>query len=195
MRAGRDVVLALVLGVSSVAVAADDVGQRSQEAMAVTQSFMKELGKTMMGTMKAQGPVAAIKVCAEKAPELTAAISRRQGWKVTRVGTRVRNPMLGMPDVWEQKVLAQFQARLERGEPIKGMYFSEVVNEPDGRYFRFAKAIGVKPKCLICHGAEADIPAPVRQHLKAQYPFDQATGYRAGELRGAVTIKQPLISM
>ena len=28
--------------------------------------------------------------------------------------------------------------------------------------------------------------------LKQQYPFDRAIGYKTGELRGAVSIKQPI---
>ncbi len=187
-------VLGLALGLSCTVVA-DELDQRSAEAMALTKSFMQQLGRTMTGVMKQQGPVAAIKVCAEQAPQMTAQLSRSRGWRVTRIGTRVRNPMLGMADVWEQQVLAQFQARLERGEALQSMSFAEVVTEPDGRYFRFAKAIGVKPKCLVCHGGEGDIPAAVQQLLDEHYPFDRATGYRAGELRGAVSIKQPLSRM
>ncbi len=172
-----------------------EVEQRSEEALAVTQSFMQQLGKTMMRTMKQEGPVAAIKVCAEQAPQMTAQISRQRGWKVTRIGTRVRNPMLGMGDTWEQRVLARFQQRLAEGDALNTMVFAEIVTEPDGRYFRFAKAIGVKPKCLVCHGSKKDMPEAVQQLLQARYPFDQATGYRPGELRGAVSIKQPLHSM
>ncbi len=165
---------------------------RHQEAMAVTKQFMQQLGKTMKQAMKSGGPAAAIEVCAEQAPALTSAISRQHGWKVTRVGTRVRNPMLGMPDAWEQKVLARFQERVAAGEPIKPMAFSEVVEEPDGRYFRFMKAIPVKPGCLACHGPAEAIAPEVREILARRYPHDRATGYRAGELRGAVSIKQPL---
>lgn len=192
----QNAALALTLGLSATtSVAADTVEQRTQAAMEVAQSFMMQLGKTMKSTMQKDGPVAAINVCSEQAPKMTADISRNQGWKVTRVSTRVRNPMLGMPDVWEQKVLAQFQARLEQGESLKTMSFSEMVTEPNGRYFRFAKAIGVKPQCLTCHGNKNDIPSTVKQKLHQQYPFDKATNYRVGDLRGAVSIKQPLPSM
>jgi len=70
-----------------------------------------------------------------------------------------------------------------------------LASEPNGRYFRFAKAIGVKPQCLTCHGSKNDIPSAVKQKLHQQYPFDRATDYRTGDLRGAVSIKQPLPSM
>jgi hypothetical protein len=103
----------------------------------------------------------------------------------------VRNPLLGMPDAWEQKVLGEFAERATKGEAFSGMTQSEVVTEPGGRYYRFMKAIAVQPQCLLCHGPVATIPGEIQQRLKAQYPFDTATGYQAGELRGAVSIKQP----
>ena len=170
-------------------------GQASEEslkaAQETTKQFVQKLADTMKKEMKANGPAAAIKVCREMAPEIAGEISREKGWKVTRVGTRVRNPMLGTPDEWEQKVLADFQKRLDGGESLQTMAYSEWVEEPNGRYFRFMKAMGVKPVCLTCHGNEKDIPEPVKKVLNENYPHDQATGYSAGDLRGAVSIKQP----
>lgn len=43
-------------------------------------------------------------------------LSRERGWRVTRVGTRVRNPLLGKPDAWEQQVLAGFTERAAKGK-------------------------------------------------------------------------------
>lgn len=69
---------------------------------------------------------------------------------------------------------------------------SEVVMEPDGQYYRFMRPIALQPQCVLCHGLSEQIPEEIRNVLKRQYPFDAATGYKAGELRGAVSIKQPL---
>lgn len=88
-------------------------------------------------------------------------------------------------------MLGEFAERATKGEAFAGMTQSEVVTEPSGRYYRFMKAIAVQPQCLLCHGPVATIPSEIQQRLKAQYPFDTATGYQAGELRGAVSIKQP----
>jgi hypothetical protein len=54
------------------------------------------------------------------------------------------------------------------------------------------KAIGVAPQCLMCHGSTEQIAEPLRVQLQTLYPHDRAVGYRAGDLRGAVSIKQPL---
>jgi hypothetical protein len=97
-----------------------------------------------------------------------------------------------MPDVWEQQVLATFAERAAKGEELTGMTHSEIVTEPNGRYYRFMKPIVVQPQCLLCHGPAEHISEEIKTMLKTTYPFDQATGYQVGDLRGAVSIKRPL---
>lgn len=192
----RKYIVALFTGfamlVASPGIAED---KHHQEAMETSNAFLQQLAGTMKKEMKANGPVSAIKVCTEMSPTIAGQISREKGWKVTRVGTRVRNPMLASPDVWEQEVLAKFQERLDKGESLKNMAYSEWVEEPNGKYFRFMKAIGVKPVCLNCHGSESNIPDAVKNILHERYPHDQAVGYKAGDLRGAVSIKQSAADM
>ena len=169
-----------------------DVQARVDAAKAVTGAFMKQLGGTMKAEMKAGGPTAAMKVCRDVAPGIANDISLKKGWKVTRVGTRVRNPMLGLPDVWEQGVLQDFEKRAAQGEKYDAMSYYEVVEEPAGKSLRFMKAIGVAPQCVGCHGSADQVAEPVRAQLNTLYPYDRAVGYKPGDLRGAVSIKQPL---
>lgn len=182
----------VVLTLSVAGYGQESVGSLNKKAQKTAAGFMKELGSAFKKEMAAGGPVGAVKVCSEIAPSIAGRISRETGWRVTRVGTKVRNPLLGMPDAWEQKVLAGFERRAAKGESFDKMSFSEVVNEPDGRYFRYMKAIGVKPQCLACHGPEDRIEPAIRKILKERYPHDKATGYKAGDLRGAISIKAPL---
>ena len=185
----------MVAGAVSTANAAGDdaeIQARVDAAKAATGDFIKQLGGTMKREMQAGGPTAAMKVCRDVAPGIANDISLEKGWKVTRVGTRVRNPMLGMPDVWEQRVLQDFEERAAKGEKYSDMTHFEVVEEPAGKSLRFMKAIGVAPQCMACHGSAEQIPEPVRAQLKTLYPYDRATGYKPGDLRGAVSIKQPL---
>jgi len=186
-----------VAGVATTVYAASGSGDvevqaRVDEAKAATGAFIKKLGGTMKAEMKAGGPTAAMKVCRDVAPGIANDISLEKGWKVTRVGTRVRNPMLGLPDVWEQGVLQDFEKRAAQGEKYDGMSHFEVVEEPAGKSLRFMKAIGVAEQCLGCHGSADQIAEPVRAQLDALYPYDRAVGYKPGDLRGAVSIKQPL---
>jgi Protein of unknown function (DUF3365) len=185
--AGSVAVLVAATGIAS----ADEIALE-QEASEVAETFLEELGEAMTQEMTERGPVEAIIVCTKLAPDIAGRLSREHGWRVTRVGTRVRNPLLGMPDAWEQRVLAEFAERAAKGKTFASMTHHEVVTEPDGQYFRFMKPIMVQSKCLLCHGSSDQIPESIRIMLKKQYPFDRAIGYKAGELRGAVSIKQPL---
>ncbi len=171
-----------------------DSDQLHEDSVKTSKEFMQQLGRAMKAEMKSNGPVAAIKICTELSPSIASDLSRESGWKLTRIGTRVRNPMLAIPDVWEQNVLAKFQGRATSGESLKNMTYSELVDEPNGKYFRFMQAIGVKPVCLTCHGSDSDIPEAVKTILNERYPNDQATDYNAGDLRGAVSIKRPVLS-
>ena len=188
----------LIVGALAIAIAIiggmalADSNQREQAAAKVTRTFLQELSAAMNRELSKGGPLEAIKVCGELAPEIANRLSRENGWRVTRVGIRVRNPLLGMPDAWEQKILEEFAARAAKGEAFANMAHNEVVAEPGGQYFRFMKPIAVQPKCLLCHGLAETIPEPIKKILKKHYPFDGATGFKAGDLRGAVSIKQPL---
>ena len=169
-----------------------EIQARVDAAKAVTGDFLKQLGGTMKREMKAGGPTAAMKVCRDVAPGIANDMSLAKGWKVTRVGTRVRNPMLGLPDAWEQSVLQDFEKRAAKGEKFDAMTYFEVVEEPAGKSLRYMKAIGAAPQCMACHGSAEQIAEPVRAQLKTMYPYDRAVGYKPGDLRGAVSIKQPL---
>jgi hypothetical protein len=170
----------------------DGMAARREAAQRTVKAFMQELVSALKKEMKAGGPAGAVSVCSDLAPTIAGRISREKGWRVTRVGTRVRNPLLGMPDAWEQKVLIDFQKRADKGEDIGTMSFSEVVTEPSGKFFRFMKAVPVGQQCLVCHGSESQIAPQVRKILRERYPHDKAINYKAGDLRGAISIKEPL---
>ena len=176
----------------SSAVFADELTQREQAADQVSEQFIKQLGGHLKKEMQANGPVQAINVCKEIAPEIANQLSIENGWSVSRVTTKTRNSLLGTTDMWERETLAEFEAAAAKGEKYSEMKKTAVVDEDGQYYFRYMKPLAIKPVCLTCHGSEDQIPAPVKAELEKQYPFDQAKGYKQGELRGAVSIKQPM---
>ena len=190
----RSHICLFVIAVMSISAAVASPGVKYQrEAKEVAQEMAQQLGAVMKQKMQEGGPVAAIAACSVDALRISGELSRETGWMVKRVGTKVRNPLLGIPDEWEQKVLADFERRLENGEPLKAMAYGEMRKEENGhRYFRVMKAIGVKPQCLSCHGDVSAMPDEVREAIESAYPHDKAVGYQSGELRGAISIKRPL---
>jgi hypothetical protein len=154
--------------------------------------FLQRLGKELRAELAKGGPEGAIEVCKRIAPEIAGQLSRQSGARTARVSLRTRNPMLGTADAWEQTVLAEFDRRAAAGEKPDSLEQAQIVDEPQGRFYRYMKAIPVQPLCLTCHGTEGTIPDAVKERLKAEYPHDKATGYAIGQIRGAVTIKRPL---
>lgn len=171
---------------------ADDVSKYQEESRTVAMSFMKQMGGTMQQAMSEGGPESAIKVCKDAAPKAASEISRQHGLKMTRVSLKVRNPLLGTADAWEQKVLQDFETRVAKGEKPDAMEAAEIVDEPAGKSFRYMKAIALQPGCVACHGNSEQIPDNVKIRLKEEYPHDKATGYSVGQIRGAISIKRPL---
>lgn len=158
----------------------------------VTGELVQQLGAALKQELGASGPEGAIAICKDLAPAIAGELSRSTGWKVSRVSLRPRNPMLGLPDAWEQRVLAQFDRRAAAGDKPDALEYSEIVSEPGGRYARYMKALPVQPLCLACHGTPQTLSEGVRTRLDSEYPHDRAVGYAAGEIRGAVSIKTPL---
>ena len=171
---------------------AEDVSKYKEESRAVALPFLKQLAAENRKTISESGPESAIKVCKDIAPNMAGYISRQNGWKLTRVSLKVRNPLLGTPDAWEQKNLREFEDLAAKGEKAETMEVAEIVQEPAGKYFRFMKAISMQPGCIACHGNTEQIPDNIKARLREEYPHDKATGYSVGQIRGAVSIKRPI---
>lgn len=188
----KTLTLSLLLALSAPVAHAEDMAKYQEEAKAVVLPFLKQLGAANQKAIADAGHESAVGVCKDIAPKLAGDASRQSGWKLTRVSLKVRNPLLGMPDAWEQKKLQEFEARLAKGEKADTLQAAEIVEEPAGKYFRMVKAIPVQAGCLACHGTPEQISDGMKAKLKAEYPNDKATGYAIGQIRGAVSIKRPL---
>lgn len=165
---------------------------RAAMSRGAVKEFFGLLKGALVGAIKEGGPVNAIEACNLKAPGIAEAVSKKRGWTVARTSLKLRNPG-NAPDDWELGVLKQFDARRAAGEDPMKIEFSEVAMKDGEKVFRYMKAIPTAAKpCLLCHGNEKQIPAAVKAKLADAYPGDLATGYSAGQIRGAFTITQPL---
>jgi hypothetical protein len=182
----------LVVGLCASPAIADDLAKFQDDSRMVVKDMVAKLGGALQKEMAANGPAATIKVCKELAPAITSELSRKTGQRVTRVSLKTRNPLLGSPDAWEQKVLADFAVRLEKKEDPATIEYAEIVTEPQGKFMRYMKAIPTPDVCLKCHGAPEMTAPQVREQLATEYPFDRATGYSSNQLRGAFSIKKAL---
>lgn len=170
-------------------VLADDIQAKYLEDSRKTAlEFMQKLGATLKQQLESGGAESAVGVCKQYAPALAAEYSG-DGRVVKRVSLKPRNQTLGIPDAWEKQTLEGFDHELTGGKPIASMEKSTVVETAEGRWFRYMKAIPTQPMCLQCHGQPYQISDGVKALLAKDYPDDKATGYSAGAVRGAVSIK------
>jgi len=84
-------------------------------------------------------------------------------------------------------MLHYFEQQKQSGEDISKLEAYEIIEDENGRWFRYMKAIPTTEVCLVCHGET--LASPLQQKLQSLYPNDQATGYRVGEIRGAFTVR------
>ena len=176
----------LMLGalLTTMRVHANDTTQLTEETRAAIKALATELKSTLQTAMKAEGPIKAIAVCSEQAPGLAQRVSNEKGMDVGRTSLKIRNE-LNAPEAWELAVLEQFERRKTKGEPLKTIEYSEIIDHNGKKAFRYMKAIPADDVCLMCHGEV--LPDELSAKLNQLYPNDQATGFKKGDIRGAFT--------
>jgi hypothetical protein len=144
-----------------------------------------QLGSQLMAELTGalqSSPADAIGVCRDRAPAIAAAVGARTGADLGRTALRVRNPA-NAPTDWQRLVLESFATQLAAGADPAGLEFTDTVISGGVTERRWMKPILTGPMCLQCHGSA--LAPGVADALTAAYPDDQATGFGAGELRGA----------
>lgn len=183
----RPIVTTLLLVTATAAMAAGP-DPRIAESRAAAQELGGALKSVLVAAMQAGGPVSAISVCNAKAPQIAGEISTRRGLEVGRTALKFRNPA-NAPDSWERGVLERFEQEKAAGGAVDSLEFSETVAKEDGSVFRYMKAIPTGELCLTCHGTA--LAPEVAARIRELYPQDAATGFSAGDIRGAFTITLP----
>ena len=157
------------------------------QASAIVREFVGELKPTLKGAMQTGGPARAVEVCAEQAPAIASRLSDSSGWQVHRVSLKPRNPG-ATPDEFERRVLQSFTERRKQGVAPAGLNHGQQLN---GQY-RYLQAQVAEALCLVCHGRQVD--PGLRDVIQRYYPADTATGYDAGEVRGAISLTLDITS-
>ena len=183
----RPVIAWLLMSVAVAPLAAEpDMGALDAEARVLAERFIGQLKPQLKQGIAEGGPAGAIEVCAHVAPRIADTLAAQTGWRVKRVSLKSRNASRAVPDAWERSVLETFDQRQQAGEDAASLVHSEVA----GNQYRYMQAQEVGALCLNCHG-EA-LSEPVRAVLSEYYPDDWATGYRPGQVRGAISLSKDL---
>lgn len=173
------------------ALAADeDMAALMGEAKTLIESFSGTLKGELMAAIEAGGPVNAIGVCNEKAPQIALDAPTDPAWTIGRSSHKLRSPD-NAPDAFTAAAIADFVAREAAGEAPADLVKAEIVEENGTRMFRMVKAIPTGEACLNCHGGDNVKPAVVEK-LAELYPGDQARGFQQGQMRGVFTLTKVL---
>lgn len=160
-----------------------DTLQRARQA---SQALLNQLQQALKTTLQSQGPATAIQVCQQMAPHIAQQVAETHRVKIRRVTLKTRNPA-NQADAFETALLRRWQHAATPQE------YAEMVKDAKGHtVLRYLKPLKIQKICLQCHGPTQTIAPEVRVLLKKYYPLDKATGYREGELRGAVSVQIPI---
>lgn len=168
------------------------VAQADSTATMRAREVADGLGKDLQGRLLQQvetgGPLGAVAFCADSAQAFTARHAQG-GVYVRRVTTKTRNPA-NAPDSMELRALEVFEGMQATAE--RPAEFVESSGDRTARELRYLRPIVIQERCLACHGDPAAMSPEVRDLLAERYPADRATGYRAGDLRGAISVRVPV---
>ncbi|MGD9784738.1 MAG: DUF3365 domain-containing protein [Hyphomicrobiaceae bacterium] len=183
---------AAVMLAATPALAQDASAAADAQLTATAREAIKGLGGTLkeklQAAMKDGGPVAALSVCNVEAPKIEKDRSDASSMDVGRTALKVRNPG-NAPDAFERRVMEDFVAKIKGGADAMKLEHAETVDEGGKKVFRYLKPIMTAGSpCLACHGSE--LKPEVAAKIKELYPADQATGFSAGDMRGAFTVKK-----
>ena len=148
-----------------------ELARQARDAM-----FAALLGELTTALEKG-GPSSAISICRDRAPQIARETSEKMRLKIGRTSFRLRNPG-NSPPAWAEALVekrAQGPAYAALRGGAVGALLPIVTGAP----------------CLTCHGEKDSLKADVRDAIAKHYPQDQATGFRAGDLRGWFWIEVP----
>lgn len=153
------------------------------EAPALAQRLKQSLVQNLTQKMVKDGAVAAVEFCHLEVKPIAkkAAGADLSKYEFGRTSHKIRNSQ-NQPQAWMLPYLEKFQ-----GTTVKAPGKPEIHTFSDGKK-AYLEALYVGPQCLTCHG-EA-VGGPLRERISALYPKDQATGFKLGEFRGLVWVKE-----
>lgn len=160
----------------------------SQKSAALADRFQADLQGQLMAAMQQGGAAGAIAVCHEVAPAIAQSLSDESGAQIRRIALKQRNPSALAQGDMRQKLEELAASPLgPDGKPASVQWTSGAGKSARVHYLR---AIPMKEQpCAACHGT--NVAPDVQARIRELYPDDRATGFRSGDLRGAIAISWP----
>ncbi len=153
-----------------------------QEAALLSKDLKQNLVKNLTDKMQQDGTIPALEFCHINVSALakTAAGERMANLEFGRTSHKVRNPKNAAAE-WMLPYLDQFKVT-----NIKSPAKPVVHQFKDGKK-AYLDPLYVGPQCMTCHGSPAK---ELSAKVMALYPEDKAVGFKLGEFRGMIWIKE-----
>ena len=187
---GTFVIISLIIGCQNNSDEIDDP-ELKLELENYANSYMSELKSVLMENMKAGGPLQAVNVCSDTAALLTSSFSEKMGVNVKRFSLKNRNAE-NYPNQNEKEFLKYFEELNAKNELTANSFLLKKFGSKGKNSATLVKPIFIGAPCLNCHGSDDQISSDVDLVINEKYPNDKATGYKIGELRGAISVTKSL---
>lgn len=179
------VLLVVVLAVFSCSskLSEKEKQEYSEKGKEIAQATFKALSSELMIQMKAGGPAQAIPFCNQKAAPITAQLSEQYNAVIKRTSNQLRS-CDNEPTERELEIIEDYKNLKSNGKPLK-----PIVELDSAKAKHFYAPIIISANCLVCHGKiNETMTVKTDSIIKTMYPFDIATGYNEGDLRGVWSI-------
>ncbi|REE80712.1 uncharacterized protein DUF3365 [Lutibacter oceani] len=149
----------------------------------IAQASFNELSSQLMTQMQAGGPAQAVPFCKEQAAPILAQLSSKYDANIKRSSDLLRSCKIE-PTERELEIIYGYKKLISEKKDIQPI----VEVDSDNKKHFYAPII-VKTNCLVCHGkVNETMSVKTDSIIKSIYPFDIATGYNEGDLRGVWSI-------
>ena len=149
----------------------------------ITQATFKGLSTQLMAQMKAGGPVKAVPFCNVEAVPITKEFSEKYNVEIKRTSDKLRS-CDNDPSERELEIINTYSDLLAEGKELQPIVERDATNTK-----HFYAPIIMKANCLVCHGKlNETLSVQTDSIIKITYPFDIATGYSEGDLRGVWSV-------
>lgn len=154
------------------------------EAGSLVSDLKTSLMKNLSEKITKDGVVEAIPFCHSKIGVIAkdAVKDRMIKYEFGRTSHKIRNTA-NTPQSWAIEYLKEFEGK-KKGD-VKKVF---IVHKLENSKRIYMEPLYVEAKCLLCHGE--NIAGNVNSKIKEVYPQDKATGFKLGEFRGFIWVKE-----
>lgn len=154
------------------------------EAKALANDLKMSLMKNLSEKIAKDGPVEAVPFCHANVKPIAknAAQDRISKFEFGRTSHKLRNAA-NTPQPWALEYLKEFEGK-KKGEIKKSSILHKL---PNGKRV-YMEPLYVEAKCLLCHGET--VSKNINDKIQELYPEDKAIGFKLGEFRGFVWVKE-----